>query len=151
MAAEDLATTAQIKRLYAVIYATHNDPKEWKKEKNVSSFERLSRAQVSEYIEELEEVESELKGRNHRELSEGTQRQVTGSATVVDGDAKDEVDRAFEGQTEIDEVAEALRYCVQSARAIVEDELAQNGGLTESTRATLIEKFSVTLLRSVRR
>ena len=151
MATEDLATTAQIKRLYAVIYATHNDPKEWKKEKNVSSFERLSRAQVSEYIEELEEVESELKGRNHRELTEGTQRRVTGSATVVDGDAKDEVDRAFEQQTEIDEVAETLRYCVQSARAIVEDELAQNGGLTESTRATLIEKFSVTLLRSVRR
>jgi uncharacterized protein YpbB len=149
MAAEDLATTAQIKRLYAVIYATNNDPKEWKKEKNVSSFERLSRAQISEYIEELEEVESELKGRNHRELSEGTQRRVTG-AQVVDGDAKDEVDRAFEEQTEIDEVAEALRYCVQSARSIVEDELSQNGGLTESTRATLIEKFSVTLLRSVR-
>ena len=150
MAAEDLATKAQIKRLYAVIYATHNDPKEWKKEKNVSSFERLSRAQVSEYIEELEEVEAELKGRNHRELNEGTQRRATG-ATVIDGDAEDEVDKAFREQTEIDELADTLRYCARAARTIVEEELANGGGLTETTKATLIEKFTVTLFRSVRR
>jgi ssDNA-binding replication factor A large subunit len=149
MAAEDLATKAQIKRLYAVIYATHNDPKAWKKEKNVSSFERLSRAQVSEYIEELEEVENELKGRNHRELSEGTQRRVTG-ATVID-DVQDEVDRAFEEQTEIDELAGTLRYCASAARTIVEEELSNGGGLTDTTKATLIEKFTVTLFRSVRR
>jgi hypothetical protein len=151
MAAEDLATTAQIKRLYAVIYATHNDPKAWKKERNISSFEKLSRAQVSEYIEELEEVENELKGRNHRELTEGTQRRVTGSATVVDGDAEDEVDRAFEQQTEIDELAGTLRYCASAARTIVEEELSNGGGLTDTTKATLIEKFTVTLFRSVRR
>jgi len=154
MATEDLATTAQIKRLYAVIYATHNDPKEWKKEKNVSSFERLSRAQVSEYIEELEEVEAELKGRNHRELTEGTQRRVTGSATVIDAEAAPEAEvkaMATELEREIDELAGTLRYCARAARSIVEDELALNGGLTESTRATLIEKFSVTLFRSVKR
>ena len=145
MAAEDLATKAQIKRLYAVIYATHNDPKEWKKEKNVSSFERLSRAQVSEYIEELEEVENELKGRNHRELSEGTQRRVTGATVVDDGDAEDEVDKAFREQAEIDELAGTLRYCARAARTIVEEELTNGGGLTETTKATLIERFSVTM------
>ena len=150
MAAEDLATKAQIKRLYAVIYATNNDPKEWKREKNVSSFERLSRAQVSEYIEELEEVENELKGRNHRELNEGTQRRVTG-ATVIDADVQDDVDRAFEELTEIDELAGTLSYCARAARNIVEEELTNGGGLTDTTKATLIEKFTVTLFRSVRR
>ena len=155
MATEDLATTAQIKRLYAVIYATHNDPKEWKKEKNVSSFERLSRAQVSEYIEELEEVESELKGRNNRELSEGTQRQVTGLATVTDDDVTfDELERELTKDADkvvtdraraIEDVADIMRQCARAARTIVEDELANGGGLTETTTATLIERLTVTM------
>ncbi|HDS44907.1 MAG TPA: hypothetical protein ENN68_02225 [Methanomicrobia archaeon] len=154
MAAEDLATKAQIKRLYAVIYATHNDPKDWKKEKNVSSFERLSRAQVSEYIEELEELENELKGRNHRELSEGTQRQVT--TTLIDADAEPAAEPktdlvVADREREIADLASIMRECARAARTIVEDELANGGGLTETTKATLIERFSVTLFIEARK
>ncbi len=152
MAAEDLATKAQIKRLYAVIYATHSDPKEWKKERNISSFEKLTRVQVSTYIEELEELENELKGRNHRELNEGTQRQVT--ATVIDDDVVLEptADLAVtDREREIADLASIMRECARAARTIVEDELSNGGGLTETTKATLIERFSVTLFIEARK
>ena len=61
MASEDNATEAQIKHLYGVIHGLGMDPKEWKKNSNISSFAKLTRKQCSDYITELEEMEAEKK------------------------------------------------------------------------------------------
>jgi predicted secreted acid phosphatase len=59
MAAEDQATENQIKRLYAVLHSLGYDPKEWKKERNIASYAKLTRDECSDYITELEEEEAE--------------------------------------------------------------------------------------------
>ena len=60
MASEDNATEAQIKRLYAVLHSVGLDPKQWKKDQNIASYAKLTRAQCSAYIDEVEALEAEL-------------------------------------------------------------------------------------------
>ena len=55
------ATPAQIKRLYAVLHSVNVDPKQFKKEQKISSFEALTRRQISDWITELEEAEAKAK------------------------------------------------------------------------------------------
>lgn len=63
------ATPAQIKRLYAVLHSIDIDPKKFKKQQNISSFEALTRRQISDWITELEEQEAKNKeekpGKDH--------------------------------------------------------------------------------------
>ena len=66
MASEDFATEGQIKRLYAVLHSVGIDPKQWKKDANIASYAKLTRAQCSAYIDEAEAFEAEQK-------AEGTQ------------------------------------------------------------------------------
>lgn len=61
MASEDSATEAQIKRLYAVLHSIGADPKQWKKDKNIASYAKLTRAQCSGHIDEAEAIEAEQK------------------------------------------------------------------------------------------
>lgn len=62
MASEDFATEGQIKRLYAVLHSIGRDPKNWKKDKNIASYAKLTRGQCSTYIDEAEAIEAEQKG-----------------------------------------------------------------------------------------
>ena len=62
MASEDFATEGQIKRLYAVLHSIGRDPKDWKKDKNIASYAKLTRGQCSTYIDEVEAIEAEQKG-----------------------------------------------------------------------------------------
>jgi len=61
MASEDFATEGQIKRLYAVLHSVGLDPKQWKKDQNIASYAKLTRAQCSAYIDEVEALEAEQK------------------------------------------------------------------------------------------
>jgi len=61
MASEDYATEGQIKRLYAVLHSVGLDPKQWKKDQNIASYAKLTRAQCSGYIDEVEALEAEQK------------------------------------------------------------------------------------------
>ena len=61
MASEDYATEGQIKRLYAVLHSVGLDPKQWKKDQNIASYAKLTRAQCSGYIDEVEKLEAEQK------------------------------------------------------------------------------------------
>lgn len=61
MASEDNATEGQIKRLYAVLHSVGLDPKQWKKDQNIASYSKLTRAQCSAYIDEVEALEAEQK------------------------------------------------------------------------------------------
>ena len=70
MASEDFATEGQIKRLYAVLHSIGIDPKDWKKAANIASYAKLTRAQCSAFIDEVEKLEAEQKntGSFHPEL-----------------------------------------------------------------------------------
>ena len=61
MASEDYATEGQIKRLYAVLHSIGLDPAQWKKDQNIASYAKLTRAQCSAYIDEVEALEAEQK------------------------------------------------------------------------------------------
>ena len=67
MASEDKATEGQIKRLYAVLHSVGLDPARWKKDQNIASYSKLTRAQCSAYIDEVEAIEAEQKssGNHH--------------------------------------------------------------------------------------
>ena len=62
MASEDFATERQIKRLHAVLHSVGLDPTQWKKDQNIASYAKLTRAQCSGYIDEAEALEAEQKG-----------------------------------------------------------------------------------------
>ena len=70
MASEDFATEGQIKRLYAVLHSVGLDPAQWKKDQNIASYAKLTRAQCSAYIDEVEALEAEQKrtGSYHADL-----------------------------------------------------------------------------------
>lgn len=57
MSNDDKASDAQIKRLYAVLYSLGIDPNDFRKDKNIASFAKLTRKQVSAWITELEQQE----------------------------------------------------------------------------------------------
>ena len=69
MASEDFATEGQIKRLYAVLHSVGLDPTQWKKDQNIASYAKLTRAQCSGYIDEVEALEAEQKAdKNNSQL-----------------------------------------------------------------------------------
>lgn len=70
MASEDFATEGQIKRLYAVLHSVGLDPKQWKKDQNIASYSKLTRAKCSTYIDEVEALEAEQKDKLHAQRRE---------------------------------------------------------------------------------
>jgi len=147
MASEDGATKPQIKRLYAVLHSIGVDPKEWKKEKNIASFDKMSRDEISEYIDELEELEIERGERKAEAIANGAQKTLMGGEPVP-VPAKPVEGREEEEIAGLEEIALLMRACVRSTKAIVEEELQ---GLTETTRANLTERFAVTIFLEARK
>ena len=82
MASEDYATEGQIKRLYAVLHSIGMDPKQWKKDKNIASYAKLTRAQCSAFIDDAEAIEAEQK-REIQEIKETSGRGIPGEKPGV--------------------------------------------------------------------
>ena len=93
MASEDFATEGQIKRLYAVLHSIGIDPKQWKKDKNIASYAKLTRAQCSAFIDDAEAIEAEQKA--------GSNQPAAPAATTIpttDNRAEAEAQRIMEEQ-----------------------------------------------------
>ena len=91
MASEDYATEGQIKRLYAVLHSIGIDPKQWKKDKNIASYAKLTRAQCSAFIDDAEAIEAEQKAGS-------SQPAAAPAATTTDNRAEAEAQRIREEQ-----------------------------------------------------
>lgn len=137
----DMAFEGQIKRLYAVLHSLGFDPKQWKKDHNISSYAKLSREECSELIDELEQEEAEKKGNHEKAVEQskvdirtGTQKQIAQDILLEDAHA----------QAEMGRLAVVMTLAAREAKAIVDD-LANGGGITEGTKASLTERFAVTM------
>jgi hypothetical protein len=148
MASEDGATKPQIKRLYAVLHSIGVDPKEWKKEKNIASFDKMTRDEISQCIDELEELEFEKGEKKAGDIANGAQKTFMSGQPVPGPKPAEEPTKEEEEIAGLDEIALLLRACVRSTKQIVEEELQ---GLTETTRANLTERFAVTLFLEARK
>lgn len=139
MAAEDYATEAQIKRLYAVLHSLGRDPKEFKKSRNFSSYEKLTREQCSAFITELEAIEEQRKTKKAQEKA-GVQNQI-------DEPAQESADAVLEeahAEAEVARMSLVMRLCAIEAKKIA-DELCSNGGITEGVKTAMIQKFATTM------
>ena len=114
MASEDFATEAQIKRLYAVLHSVGLDPKQWKKDANIASYAKLTRAQCSTYIDEAEALEAEQKdvGSYHPDGIGDAATDEENAALAVEQQKKDklaaEVQKIREEQGRATPAAEAV-------------------------------------------
>ena len=148
MASEDGATKPQIKRLYAVLHSIGRDPKEWKKEHNIASFDKMSRDLISQYIDELEELEVEKQEKRSEDLGNGAQKQLLSGEPIAGPKAPAQAAEATKEIPGLPEIAALMRACVRATREMVEEELA---GLTETTRANLTERFAITIFIEARK
>jgi len=150
MASEEFASKAQIKRLYAVLYSLGSEPKEWKKDHNIASYAKLTPGQCSGLIDELELEEAEKKGKhqeavkqNKEDVQNGTQQQFKGPGDVS-YDQEGFVQDQTPAEAEISKIAVVMKFAAVEAKHIVDD-LANGGGITEGTKASLTERFAVTI------
>jgi len=144
MATEDFASEAQIKRLYAVLYSLGYDPKQWKKEQNISSYAKLSPGQCSDLIDELELEEAEKKGKHQEAVKQNKEDVKNGTQKQIKQDATDVTMEEAHAEAEMSRIAVVMKFAAVEAKHIVED-LANGGGITEGTKASLTERFAVTM------
>jgi hypothetical protein len=134
MASEDCATEKQVKRLYAVLHSLGWDPKEFKKERNFASYERLTRQQCSELITELEDLEAELTGGKDTDKPKAfTERQP-----LVQPTANDDTD-------EMQAISNVMRLAVRHAVRITADEV--NGKIDNQGLAGLTKDVAICMFR----
>jgi hypothetical protein len=148
MASEDGATKPQIKRLYAVLHSIGVDPKEWKKEKNIASFDKMTRDEISEYIDQLEDLEWEKQEKRAEDLGNGAQRQLLSGEPSAGPKAPAGAAEPKGDIPGLADIAALMRACVRATKEMVEEELA---GLTETTRANLTERFAITIFIEARK
>ena len=141
MAMEDFfATGNQIKRLCAVLHSLGHDPNEWRKSRNIASFDKLTRQQCSDLITDLEAIEEQRKAKREQDIKTGLQEQIS---EQVPKDAE----LAFEEEPVNAEVARmgfVMQLCTSEAKKIA-DALCSNGGITEGTKAGMIQKLATTM------
>jgi hypothetical protein len=134
MASEDCATEKQVKRLYAVLHSLGWDPKEFKKERNFASYERLTRQQCSDLITELEDLEAELtEGKDTDTQKAFTERQPP--AQPITSDVHDEMQA----------IATVMRLAIRHAVRITADEV--NGKIDNQGLAGLTKDVAICMFR----
>jgi len=148
MALEDLASEAQIKRLYAVLHSLGHEPKDWKKDHNIASYAKLSRGQCSDLIDALEQEEAEKKGKHEKAVKQNKEDVKNGTQQFLGpGDVSYDEEGFVQDQTpveaEIARIATVMQLAARHGKVIV-DELSEPG-TSEGTKASLIEKFAVTI------
>ena len=140
MAMEDFATEKQKKKLFAVLHSLDRDPKEFMEDRNLSSFDKLTREQCSDLITDLEAIEEQRKAKREQDIKTGLQEQIS---EQVPKDAE----LAFEEEPVNAEVARmgfVMQLCTSEAKKIA-DALCSNGGITEGTKAGMIQKLATTM------
>jgi len=135
-AEEEFASTAQIRKLYAVLHSLGISPKEFKQEKGFSSYSKLGRFEISEMIEELEDREERLKAQENK--------QVSTEEAAAPAEAKAEFfDFLF---AEANELGFLLQSCVRAACEALEaipDDI--HGEVSEEALLDFIGKLAVTM------
>lgn len=132
MAAEDFATEAQIKKLYAVLHSLNIDPKDFKKEQNFASYAKLTRGQCSAFIEELEQQEAKQPG------------WMTDQGERPAAEAKKQPEQDTDGdmQTLIEDMRTAVKGAVQiTLQEVLTADLPIQGV------GNFVEKIAVTIFR----
>ena len=134
MASEDCATEKQVKRLYAVLHSLGWDPKEFKKERNFASYERLTRQQCSDLITELEDLEAELAGGKDTDKQKAfTERQPPAQPTANDD------------RDEMQAISHVMRLAIRHAVRITADEV--NGKIDNQGLAGLTKDVAICMFR----
>ena len=135
MASEDCATEKQVKRLYAVLHSLGWDPKEFKKERNFASYERLTRQQCSDLITELEDLEAGLSGKETDKPKAFTERQPLAQPTANDDLVHDEMQA----------ISHVMRLAIRHAVRITADEV--NGKIDNQGLAGLTKDVAICMFR----
>ena len=135
MASEDCATEKQVKRLYAVLHSLGWDPKEFKKERNFASYERLTRQQCSDLITELEDLEAELtEGKDTDKQKPFTERQPPAQPTGNE-----------DHPDELQAISNIMRLAIRHAVRITADEV--NGKIDNQGLAGLTKDVAICMFR----
>jgi hypothetical protein len=138
------AEERQIKRLYAVMHSLGIDPKQWKKDHNIASYAKMTWEERSKYITELEELEKEKKGEvpaggaTIKDDAEAVKEEIQSQV----GENEQLLDEAH-AQAEVARMAVVMKFCATEAQQIVEG--MSNGGVTEGTKAGMIQKFATAM------
>ncbi len=162
---ENLATEAQIRKIYALLHRLGIDPRDFKEERGFTNYAKLTRRQASEMIDELErremvQIEEKLKAdarqtAEHAEITETATSQRTTAATAAEGEGV-EVGAGVEVEAEVEEkkakkaaeeevarAARLMRMCVGEAKRIVEEEMPFV--VSEAIKAKTIGSIAATL------
>jgi len=133
---EEFASTAQIRKLYAVLHSLGISPKEFKKQKGFSSYSKLGRFEISELIEELEAQEERVKAQENQ--------QAVAEEGAAPEEAKAELfDFSF---AEVNELGILMHGCVRAASESlheIPDDIY--GEVSEQALLDFIGKLSVTM------
>jgi len=139
---EEFASTAQIRKLYAVLHSLGISPKEFKQQKGFSSYSKLGRFEISEMIEELEDREERVKAQENQQ------------ASTEEGAAPEEAkaDLFDFSLAEVNELGILLQSCVRAASETLEaipDDIY--GEVSEESLLDFISKLAVTMFIQVSR
>ncbi|UYZ39632.1 MAG: hypothetical protein N2V74_00470 [Candidatus Methanospirare jalkutatii] len=165
---DDVATQAQIKKIYALLHRLGKDPQKFKEERGFTNYAKLTKRQASELIDELEreefrKIEEEVRAKAEQtsvaetqqepsqpiqqiqQIQQAQQAQQTTSAG--ESVAQEAVELRREALVkEAEEVARAarlMRRCVSEAKRIVEEEMPFV--VSEAIKAKTIGSIAATL------
>ncbi|MCW3131255.1 MAG: hypothetical protein N2V73_00815 [Candidatus Methanospirare jalkutatii] len=159
---DDVATQAQIKKIYALLHRLGKDPQKFKEERGFTNYAKLTKRQASELIDELEreefrKIEEEVKAKAEQtsvaemqqEPSQQIQQiqQAQQATNARESMAQEAVELRREALVkEAEEVARAarlMRRCVSEAKRIVEEEMPFV--VSEAIKAKTIGSIAATL------
>ena len=159
---DDVATQAQIKKIYALLHRLGKDPQKFKEERGFTNYAKLTKRQASELIDELEreefrKIEEEVKAKAEQTSVAETQQapsqpiqqtqQAQQTTNVRESVAQEAVELQREALVkEAEEVARAarlMRRCVSEAKRIVEEEMPFV--VSEAIKAKTIGSIAATL------
>ncbi|MCD6387236.1 MAG: hypothetical protein J7L30_02840 [Methanophagales archaeon] len=161
---DDVATQAQIKKIYALLHRLGKDPQKFKEERGFTNYAKLTKRQASELIDELEreefrKIEEEVRAKAEQtSVAEMQQepsqpqpiqqiQQTQQTTTTKESVAQEAVELRREALVkEAEEVARAarlMRRCVSEAKRIVEEEMPFV--VSEAIKAKTIGSIAATL------
>ena len=159
---DDVATQAQIKKIYALLHRLGKDPQKFKEERGFTNYAKLTKRQASELIDELEreefrKIEEEVKAKAEQTSVAETQQapsqpiqqiqQTQQTTNARESVAQEAVELRREALVkEAEEVARAarlMRRCVSEAKRIVEEEMPFV--VSEAIKAKTIGSIAATL------
>ena len=156
---ENLATEAQIKKIYALLHRLGIDPRDFREERGFTSYAKLTKRQASEMIDELEQqemvqIEEQLKaGDAERSAAENTETRTTAPQTAPQTasqttaasapSAAAEVAAESVAEAEVLRAARLMKRCVSEAKRIVEEEMPFV--VSEAIKAKMISSIAATM------